>query len=40
MSLRFLKKTIGKHLNLKVKQYNKQFKAIVDSRATRNYIIP
>ena len=34
-----LKGTIGKYLDLKVKQQAKQFNAIVDSRATRNHII-
>ena len=31
---------MSKYLDLKIKQYNKQFKAIIDSRVTRNYIIP
>ena len=35
-----LKGTISKYLDLKVKQCNKQFKAIVDSKITRNYIAP
>ena len=40
MSLRPLKKTISKYLNLKIKQHNKQFKAIVDSKAIKNHITP
>ena len=38
--LQTLKGTISKHLNLRIKQRDKQFKTIVDSGATRNYIIP
>ena len=34
------KRTISKYLNLKIKQYDKQFKAIVDSRVIKNYITP
>ena len=33
-----LKGTISKYLDLKVKQQVKQFNAIVDSGATKNYI--
>ena len=40
MSLRPLKRTIGKYLNLRVKWYNKQFKTIVNSKVIRNYIAP
>ena len=35
-----LKGTISKYLDLRVKWHNKQFKAIVDSKVTRNHIIP
>ena len=35
-----LKKTISKHLDLRIKWYNKQFKTIIDSGVTRNHIIP
>ena len=35
-----LKGTIKRHLNLKVKQRDKQFKIIVDSGITKNYIVP
>ena len=35
-----LKGTIKRYLDLRVKWRNKQFKAIVDSRVTKNYIIP
>ena len=34
-----LKRTISKYLDLRVKWQAKQFNIIVDSRATRNYII-
>ena len=34
-----LKEIISKHFNLRVKWRDKQFKVIVDSRVTRNYII-
>ena len=34
------KRTIGRHLDLKVKWRDKQFKAIVNSGAIRNYITP
>ena len=34
------KGTISKYLDLKVKQCNKQFKTMVDSKVIRNYIIP
>ena len=30
---------ISKHFNLRVKQYNKQFKVIADSKIIRNYIV-
>ena len=33
------KGTIGKHLNLRVKWRDKQFKVIVNSEAIRNHII-
>ena len=35
-----LKGTISKYLDLRVKWQAKQFKAIVDSRATKNHITP
>ena len=35
-----LKRTIGKHLDLRVKWRDKQFKAIVDNKATKNHITP
>ena len=37
--LQTLKETIGKYLDLRVKQQAKQFNIIVNSRAIRNYII-
>ena len=37
--LQTFKGTISKYLNLRVKQQAKQFNIMVDSRATRNYII-
>ena len=37
--LQTLKGTISKYLNLKIKQQAKQFNIIVDSKATKNYII-
>ena len=35
-----LKKTIKRYLDLKVKQRDKQFKAIINSGIIKNYIIP
>ena len=35
-----LKGTIKKHLNLKVKQQDKQFKIIVNNGVIKNYITP
>ena len=37
--LQTLKGTISKYLDLRVKQQAKQFNTIVDSKATKNYII-
>ena len=37
--LQTLKKTISKYLDLRVKQQVKQFNIIIDSKATKNYII-
>ena len=34
-----LKGTIKKHLNLKVKQQDKQFKVIVNNKVIKNYIV-
>ena len=34
-----LKEIIKKHLNLKIQWYKKKFKALINSRVTRNYIL-
>ena len=40
IELQTLKGITGQYLNLKIQQYNKQFKALINSKVIKNYILP